>query len=81
MCVFVFMFMCERDDCLSRSFVNNHRPRVCVQHRCVFPLHPPAISISVPAAEACGLQRVAAAVLTAGLGSGPCTSRYADYTG
>lgn len=53
----------------------------CIQHRCGFSLRPPALPVALPPSEASGLQRVAAALLTAHLNSGPCTWCHADHAG
>lgn len=47
----------------------------------MFSLCPPAIPVSLPPSEACGLQRVAAALLAASLHSGTSARCHTDHTG
>ena len=74
-CVFVCVCVCV---CMS---VCMHSSVCLCVYRCVFSLCPPAVPVSHPPSEACGLQRVAAALPSAYLNSGPCTWCHADSTG
>lgn len=89
----VCVCVCEEDRVvlgMTRPYECTHMPHctcvrlcvcVCVRLRCVFPLRPPAIPVPLPAAEAGGVQRVAAALLAARLHSGACGRRRAHHSG